>query len=260
MIRILLADDQDLLCEILQTSLESQPDLQIVGRANNGKMTLEKVDLLRPDIALIDINMPVMDGLTATEKIVRNFPETKVIILSGSDGESFRQDAMNAGAKSYIPKTAKANDIIRQIRLVYQQGSIASPELEPTGMMIEISQVKQEVKSYVQQVDRKLDKVEQTEARIKKYFDKLAHKNGNISTEALDFKSTVEPVIRELNKIAKESKQHSVEINRIQTLIEGQLSYVHNLNKRAKKAQKYLLITCVLSAIALILSIISLLP
>ena len=259
MIRILLADDQDLLCEILQTSLESQPDLQIVGRANNGKMTLEKVDLLRPDIALIDINMPVMDGLTATEKIVRNFPETKVIILSGSDGESFRQDAINAGAKSYIPKTAKANDIIRQIRSVHQQGRIASPELESTGMMIEISQVKQEVKSYVQQVDRKLDKVEQTEARIKKYFDKLAHKNGNISTEALDFKSTVEPVIRDLNKIAKESKQHSVEINRIQTLIEGQLSYVHNLNKRAKKAQKYLLITCVLSAIALILSITSLL-
>ena len=80
MIRILLADDQDLLCEILQTSLESQLDLQIVGRANNGKTAIEKVDILRPDIALIDINMPVMDGLAATKKISRNFPETNPLL------------------------------------------------------------------------------------------------------------------------------------------------------------------------------------
>jgi DNA-binding NarL/FixJ family response regulator len=260
MIRILLADDQDLLCEILQTSLESQLDLQVVGRANNGKTAIEKVDILRPDIALIDINMPVMDGLVATEKISRDFPETKVIILSGSDDETFYQDAIKAGAKSYIPKTAQANDIIRQIRLVHQEGRIASPELEQTEMMIEISQVKQEVKSYVRQVDLKLDRVEQTEARIKEYFDKISHKNGNISTEVLDFRSSVEPIIQDLNKIAKESKQHSVEINRIQTLVEGQLSYVHSLNKRAKKFQQYFLITSGVAVFALILSIVCLLP
>ncbi|MEM8722318.1 MAG: response regulator [Cyanobacteria bacterium P01_G01_bin.39] len=258
MIRILLADDQDLLCEILQTSLESQPDLQIVGRACNGEMALEKVDILRPDIALIDINMPVMNGLVATEKITRDFPETKVIILSGSEGEYFRQDAINAGAKSYIPKTVKANDIINQIRSVYQQDRIISPEELPTEMIQEISQVRQEVKDYVQRVEQKLDKVEQTEATIKTYFDKLAHENGNLSTQNSNFKSTVEPIVTDIKQLSKESKQHKVEINRIQTLIEGQLSYVHNLNKQAKKNQQYLLTTCALAALALILSLVSL--
>ena len=136
MIRILLADDQDLLCEILQTSLESHLDLQIVGRANNGQVALEKVEILCPDIVLMDINMPVLDGLNATEKIVQNFPETRVIILSASDSESDRQDAMVAGAKSYISKTAKANDIINCIRSVYQEGRVGLPESEQTEMLM----------------------------------------------------------------------------------------------------------------------------
>lgn len=259
MIRILLADDQNLLCEILQTALESQPDLQIVGRADNGETAVEKVDILRPDIALIDINMPVMDGLAATKEIVQHFPETKVIILSGSDGESYRQDAIAAGAKSYIPKTASENDIVDRIRLVYQEGRVGSPELEQTGMLMQINQVKKEVKGYVEQVNKKLNQVEQTELKIKKYFDSLTHKNGQLSAEVNDFRANVEPIIEELKKVAKDSKQHSTEISRIQTLVEGQLSYVHNLNKRAKKFQRYLLITSALAAIAILLSIVCLL-
>ncbi len=258
MIRILLADDQNLLCEILQTSLESQPDLQIVGRANNGEIAIEKVDILRPDIALIDINMPVMDGLTATKKIVRHFPETKVIILSGSDGESHPQDAMAAGAKSYVPKTASESDIIDRIRSVYQEGRVGSPELEQTEMLMQINQVKKEVKSYVEQVNKKLNQVEQTEIKIKKYFDSLSDENGKLSAEVTDFRANVEPIITELKKVAKESKQHATEISRIQTLVEGQLSYVHSLNKRAKKFQKYLLISSGLAAIAIVLSLVCL--
>ena len=239
MIRILIADDQNLLCEILQTSLESQPDLQIVGRANDGEMAIEKVDLLRPDIALVDINMPVMDGISATKKIVQHFPETRVIILTGSDDESARQNAMAAGAKDYLVKTASQSDIVERIRSVYQKGRVGFPELEQTEMLMQINQVKQEIKSYVEKVDKKLNQVEQTEIKIKKYFDSLAHKNDNLSTELHDFKANVEPIINELKKVAKESKQYSSEISRIQNLVEGQLSYVCSLNRRAKKFQKY---------------------
>ena len=259
MIRILLADDQNLLCEILQTSLESQPDLQIVGRASNGEMAIEKVDILRPDIALIDINMPVMDGLAATKKIVQNFPETKVIILSGSDDELYRQDAMSVGAKSYVAKTAREKDIINCIRTVHQEGRVGSPELEQTEMLMQINQVKKEVKSYITQVNKKINQVEQTEIKIKQYFDSLTQENGKLYAEITDFRANVDPIIKELRKVAKESKQHAIEISRIQTLVEGQLSYVHNLNRRAKKFQKYLLISSGLAAIAIILSLVCLL-
>ena len=124
--------------------------------------------------------------------------------------------------------------------------------------MQKISQVEQEVKGYVQRVEQKLDQVEQTEATIKTYFDKLAHQNGNLSTRNSNLKTTVEPIIADLKRISKESKQQKLELNRIQTLIEGQLSYVHNLNKQAKKVQQYLLTTCGLAALALVLSCASL--
>ena len=259
MIRILLADDQDLLCEILQTSLESQSDLQIVGRANNGEVAVEKVDVLRPDIALIDINMPVMDGLIATQKIAQNFPETKVIILSGSDSKSDFDSAISVGAKSYISKTAKASEIINQIRSVYHEGHVASPESELSEIMMQINQVKKEFKGYAQQVDLKLKRVEQTETKLKHLFDNLSSKNGKSPIDSTALKSTIEPIIQDLHRVVKESKQHSTEISRIQTLLEGQLSYVHSLNKRAKSVRQYLLGACGLATLALILSIISLL-
>ena len=238
MIRILLADDQDLLCEFLQTSLESKPDLQIVGRANNGQVVLEKTDMLRPDIVLIDINMPVMDGLTATEKIVQNFPETKVIVLSGSDVEFDRVRAINAGAKSFIPKTAKAEEIVSQIRLVHQKGHIASPESNLTGSLMQIHQAKQE---------------------IKQYLEKSNYQQKKLSAEVTEFKSTLESLMGDLHKIDKESIRHSTEINRVQTLVEGQLSYVHSLKKRNQSLRKYLFIVSAIAGISLLFSIISLL-
>lgn len=259
MIRILIADDQNLLCEILQTSLESQPDLQIVGRANDGEMAIEKADLLRPDIALIDINMPVMDGISATEKIVQHFPETKVIILSGSDDETARQNALAVGAIDYVAKTASQSDIVEIIRSVYQHGRADFPKLEQTEILMQINRVKQEVKSCVERVDQKLNQVEQTEIKIKKHFHNLANENSNLSTEFYAFKADIEPIIEELKKVAKESKQYSSETSRIQTLVEGQLSYVYSLNRRAKKFQKYLLISSTLAAIAIILALVCLL-
>ncbi len=258
MIRILLADDQDLLCEILQTSLETEPDLEIVGRANNGELAIEKIDILRPDIALIDINMPVMDGLKATEKIIQNYPETKVIILSGSDRESDRLDAINAGAKSYITKTAKAKEIIEQIRQVYQESYMASPKLEITESIMQINQVKQDIKNYVHQVQQKLNQFEHTEANIKQCFGKLENEQGELSEEIISFKSNVECMLDDLRISVKESKQQSSEISRIQTLVEGQLAYIHNVNNRIKYFRKYLMIVSAVAVVALIVAIISL--
>lgn len=258
MIRILLADDQDLLCEILQTSLEQQPDFQIVGRAKNGQEAIEKVDRLRPDIALVDINMPIMDGLVATEKIACNFPETKVIVLSGSEGQTDRLNAINAGAKSYISKTAKAIEIVEQIRLVYQDSFIAKTEPELEETIMQLKQTKQEIYDYLQQVQQKLSHVQQTEVKMQQHFRQLKTEQQELSEEMLGFKSDIESTVNDLRKAVKESNSHSSEINKLQTLLEGQLSYIHNLNKRFNWLRKYFLIVSGIAGVALIISLLSL--
>ena len=258
MIRILLADDQDLLCEFLQTSLETEPDLQIVGHANNGQIALEKVEQLQPDIVLIDINMPVMDGLTATEKIVHDFPETRVIVLSGSEDSSHRSNAMNAGAKSYIAKTAKASKIVEEIRAVYREGRIMEPESDLTEAMVQLNQVKQEMKDGLQQVQLKLRQIEHQETEIKQRLGQLDHRQEDLSQDILGFKSNFDTILGDLRRTVTDSKSNSTEINRLQTLVEGQLSYIHNLNKRFNSLRKYFVIASSIAAIALLFSLIGL--
>lgn len=256
MIRILLVDDQDLFCEILKTSLQKEPDLKVVGRARNGKIALEKIERLRPDIVLMDINMPVMDGLTATEKIVHNFPETKVIIVSGNEEESDRINAINAGAKSYLTKTAKTIEIIEQIHLVYQEfARELAPELG--GTIVQFNQAKQEIQAYCHKMQQKLEQVEQTETEIKEYFGQLKTEQKELSEEIFEFKSSLESLVNEMRRSVKESNVHSTEINKLQTLLEGQLSYIHNLNKQFNLLRKYSLMALGIAGTALVISLIN---
>ena len=258
MIRILLADDQNLLCEFLQTSLGTEPDLQIVGHANNGQIALEKVEQLHPDIVLIDINMPIMDGLTATEKIVQDFPETRVIVLSGSEDSSHRSNAINAGAKSYIAKTAKASKILEEIRAVYREGRSMEPESDLTEAIVQLNQVRQEMKDDLQQVRLKLGQIEHQGTEIRQHFGQLGHRQEDLSQEIFNFKSDFDTILGDLRRTVKDSKSNSTEINRLQTLVEGQLSYIYNLNKRFNSLRKYFVIASSIAAIALLFSIISL--
>jgi DNA-binding NarL/FixJ family response regulator len=258
MIRILIADDQELLCEILQTSLEKEVDLQIVGRANNGQEALEKIARLRPNIALIDINMPIMDGLTATEKISHTFPETKVIVLSGSEGESDRINALNAGAKSYVPKTAKAIEIIEQIRLVYRQDLATESEIKLEDKIIQLNRIKQDIREYCQIIDQKIEKLEQTQTTFQQDFARLKTEQKQRSEEMFSFKSNIESMVKDFDRSAKKSKYHTTEINKLQTLLEGQLSYIHNLNKRFNLLRKYSLIASGIAGIALLFSFLGL--
>ncbi|MGL5075868.1 MAG: response regulator, partial [Waterburya sp.] len=89
MINILLVDDQALLCEVLKTWLDVEKDLQVVGVAHNGQEAIEQVEKLQPDIVLMDIDMPQMDGLNATKIISQRFPQVKVIFLSGHDDDAY---------------------------------------------------------------------------------------------------------------------------------------------------------------------------
>ena len=103
--KILIADDQEIFQIGLSKLLEVEPEIDIVGIAENGQIALEKSEQLSPDLILMDLYMPVMDGITATEKIVQKFPQIKIIILTGSDdNEQLLPQAIGVGAKGFLLK------------------------------------------------------------------------------------------------------------------------------------------------------------
>jgi DNA-binding NarL/FixJ family response regulator len=119
MIRLLLVDDQSLIRQGLKAMLELEPDLQVVGSAENGEAALEQVATLQPDVVLMDVRMPVMDGRAATRKIAQQFPEIKVLVLSTFDDDQYIADAMRAGARGYLLKDMPSEELAQAIRLVH---------------------------------------------------------------------------------------------------------------------------------------------
>lgn len=119
MIRLLLVDDQSLIREGLKAMLELEADLQVIGSADNGQTALEQVAALQPDVVLMDVRMPVMDGREATRLICDRFPNTKVLVLSTFDDDQYISDAMRAGAKGYLLKDMPSEELAQAIRLLY---------------------------------------------------------------------------------------------------------------------------------------------
>ena len=120
MIRILVADDQNLIRQTLTHTFDKEDDFQVVGEANNGIQALTKAEELRPDIIIMDVDMPEMNGLDATKQIVRLFPDIKVIVVSGNDTDGLM--ALESGAKGYLLKdhTTKLQ-LAEYIRRIYWQ-------------------------------------------------------------------------------------------------------------------------------------------
>ena len=118
MIRILLVDDQALLCEVLKTWLEVEKDFQVVGVAHDGEEAISKVETLEPDVVLMDIDMPQMNGINATKIIGDRFPLVKVIFLSGHDDDAYLGKSIRSGAKGYLLKNTTAEELAQKIREV----------------------------------------------------------------------------------------------------------------------------------------------
>ncbi|MEG4115082.1 MULTISPECIES: response regulator transcription factor [unclassified Microcoleus] len=129
MIRLLLVDDQNLICQGLQAVLSQEPDLQVVGSAENGQVALALVATLQPDVVLMDIRMPMMTGIEATRLITEQFPDTKVLVLSTFDEDRDIAQSMRAGAKGYLLKDMPAPELAEAIRLVHRGYSQMAPGL-----------------------------------------------------------------------------------------------------------------------------------
>lgn len=120
MIRILLADDQAVVRKTLQFQLEPEPDVEIVGEAKDGQEAIELVTELQPDVVLMDLDMPIIDGLSATEVIRQQHPNTKVLVLTSQEGEEYLRRAMTVGIQGYLLKTTAATELAHAIRAVHQ--------------------------------------------------------------------------------------------------------------------------------------------
>jgi DNA-binding NarL/FixJ family response regulator len=129
MIRLLLVDDQDLICQGLKAMLALELDLHVVGTARNGKEALEQVAALQPDVVLMDIQMPVMDGREATRKICEQFPDIHVLVLSTFDDDQYIAQSIRAGAKGYLLKDMPSEELAQAIRLVHRGYTQLGPGL-----------------------------------------------------------------------------------------------------------------------------------
>jgi DNA-binding NarL/FixJ family response regulator len=128
-LRVLLADDHDLFREGLAGLINAEPDLEVVGQAVDGLEALEMALRLRPDILVMDINMPLSDGLEATRLIRLEWPEARILILTVHDEDQHLFEAVKAGAAGYVLKNTSAADFLRALRLALQGEALLPPKL-----------------------------------------------------------------------------------------------------------------------------------
>ncbi|MBD2136780.1 response regulator transcription factor [Anabaena sp. FACHB-1237] len=127
MITILLVDDQSLIRQGLKALLELEPDLKIIGEAENGENAIKLVTELHPDVILMDIRMPIMDGVAATKQIMTQFPQTKILVLTTFDDDEYVKAALKNGAIGYLLKDTPSEELAIAIRAVNKGYSQLSP-------------------------------------------------------------------------------------------------------------------------------------
>jgi DNA-binding NarL/FixJ family response regulator len=117
-LRVLLADDHEMIREGLKLLLNSQPDMECVGEASNGRVAVERVCELLPDLVVMDVSMPELNGLQATKKIKATCPQVKVLALTRHTDDGYLQQLLKAGVSGYVLKQSAADELVRAIRAV----------------------------------------------------------------------------------------------------------------------------------------------
>lgn len=128
-IRILLVDDQELIRLGFRMVLEAEADFAVVGEAANGRSAVDLVAELLPDIVMMDVRMPEMDGIAATERIVAAHPETRVLVLTTFDLDEYAFGALRAGASGFLLKDAERAELVAAIRAVHRGDAALAPRV-----------------------------------------------------------------------------------------------------------------------------------
>jgi DNA-binding NarL/FixJ family response regulator len=127
MIRVVIADDQGMVRAGFRSLLESEPDIEVVGDAADGEQAIAAVRRLRPDVVLMDIRMPGLDGLEATRRLVRDGVTARVLVLTTFDLDEYVFDALRAGASGFLLKDATAEELASAVRLLAQGDALLAP-------------------------------------------------------------------------------------------------------------------------------------
>jgi len=126
---VLLVDDQALLRMGFRLVIESEPDLEVVGEASDGRVALDQVAALAPDVVVMDVRMPGMDGIEATRRVVAEHPGTRVLVLTTFDVDEYAFAALRSGASGFLLKNARPHDLVEAIRTVAAGSSVVAPRV-----------------------------------------------------------------------------------------------------------------------------------
>ncbi len=129
MIRVVIADDQELFCQSLKIVLNVNPDMEVVDTVSDGGAAVESVAKHRPDVVLMDIRMPVMDGVEATRTIKEKYPATKVIVLTTFVDDEYVFGALKNGASGYLLKGSGVTELAEAIRVAHSGGAMVNPNV-----------------------------------------------------------------------------------------------------------------------------------
>lgn len=128
-IRLVLADDHQVVVDGLRGLLDNEPDMEVVGQAANGRQAVAIAKELVPDVVILDVTMPDLNGVCAAREIARRVPGAKVLALSMHSGKEFVQDMLQAGAAGYVVKSAPAEEVVEAVRMVAAGGTYVSAEV-----------------------------------------------------------------------------------------------------------------------------------
>ncbi|MEN9519688.1 MAG: hypothetical protein RLZZ381_2276 [Cyanobacteriota bacterium] len=241
MINVLTVDDQNLTHRLIETYLEPDSEIKIVGFAHNGQEAIEQIPRLKPDVILMDVEMPKMDGLTATKIITEQFPQSKVLILTVHDNEQHLSNALTNGAKGYLLKNTTAQELKNAIYYVNQGYFQLSVEL---------------TEKYLQKIitsKPEAEKVSKIESKVNYLYKSL---------------EKMESRLKQIKSNPREDLREDLEV-KIKDIIQAEMRIIHDhdsnlqfkvdrmkhIQERLEKSVSYLFkiqITCIVVSLLLI--------
>ena len=204
-LRILIAEDHETIREGVRLIIDGQPDMEVCGEAGNGREAISLAQKLNPDVLVMDISMPELNGLKATAKLKRVAPDIKVLTLTRHTDEAYLQELLQAGVSGYVLKQSPSSELIRAIRVVAAGGNFLDPTI--TGKVLG---------GYIGKADKRRgnvrgSKLTDRESEVLRYIA-LGHSNNEIA-ERLDISvKTVEA--HKANSLRKLGMSNRIDIVR----------------------------------------------
>jgi DNA-binding NarL/FixJ family response regulator len=192
MTRVLIADDDDLMRAGLVELLSGEPEIEIVGEASTGRQAVERARRLAPDVVLMDVRMPDLDGIEATGELSRAAPDTKVLILTTFEQDDYVFGALRAGASGFLLKRTRPEELIAAVRTVARGDSLLSPSV--TRLVID-RMAQQPMAEFAAQ-----DKLDELTRREREVLELVARglSNREIATELFVEESTVRTHVKRI--------------------------------------------------------------